>query len=194
MNLIFFIRSSTVTINSYTIKDIPGSSGRLDVISRCILAAILGIDNFEENVKIWIFLDNYGTFIFESESFNYNDFPKNEILFTNYFVKFLQKEDLESNPLIGIKTSEMGIIEAIRSFQKLDYNIYVLKEEGKDFFKLRGKIQEKGNIVFILGSQEGKFIDSEELLALKLPKMSIGTKSYLASSVIRLLKLLLFSL
>ncbi len=48
MNLIFFIKSATVDLKNYTIKDIPGSSGRLDVISRCILAAILSNNNFEK--------------------------------------------------------------------------------------------------------------------------------------------------
>ena len=77
MNLTFFIKSPTVNLNNYTIKDIPGSSGRLDVISRCILAAILSEGDFEVNVKIWVFLDNYGTYVFEEECFlSYgNSFP-----------------------------------------------------------------------------------------------------------------------
>ncbi len=198
MNIIFFIKSATVNINNYTIKDIPGSSGRLDVISRCILSAILDQNTFEKNVQIWIFLDNYGTFLFEPELFNYNYFPKNELHFTDYFVDFLQKKfsqvNLDSNPLNSIKISEKNIIDAIKYFKKLKYSIYVLNENGEDFLKVRNKIQEKENIVLIVGSQEGDFIGSKELLALKLPTISIGTQSYLASSVIRLLKLHLLAL
>jgi len=55
-------------------------------------------------------------------------------------------------------------------------------------------MQERENIIFIVGSQGGEFIDSKELLVLKLPKISIGTQLYLASSVIRLLKLHLIAL
>ena len=198
MNIIFFIKSATVNIDHYTIKDIPGSSGRLDVISRCILSAILDQNAFEKSVQIWIFLDNYGTFIFEPELFNYNNFPKNEILLTDYFVDFLQKypsnKDLDSNPLSLIKKSEKRIIDAIKYFRNLKYGIYILSENGEDFIKVRNKIQEKENIIFIVGSQEGDFIDSKELLTLKLPTISVGTKSYLASSVIRLLKLHLLAL
>ena len=198
MNIIFFIKSAIVNINNYTIKDIPGSSGRLDVISRCILSAILDQNTFEKNVQIWIFLDNYGTFLFEPKLFNYNYFPKNELHFTDYFVDFLQKKfsqvNLDSNPLNSIKISEKNIIDAIKYFKKLKYSIYVLNENGEDFLKVRNKIQEKENIVLIVGSQEGDFIGSKELLALKLPTISIGTQSYLASSVIRLLKLHLLAL
>jgi len=198
MTIIFFIKSKTVNIDRYNIKDIPGSSGRLDVISRCILSAILSNNDFERNVQIWVFLDRYGTFIFDPAFFNYEIFPKNELLFTDYFVKFLQKNKIEKdqslNMLSSIKDSEMNIIEAIIHFKHLNYNLYILNEQGQDFFKLFSKIREEENTIFIIGSQEDEYLYSKELSALKLPMLSIGNQSYLASSVIRLLKLHLLAL
>ncbi|MFX1375695.1 MAG: hypothetical protein ACFFA0_07775 [Promethearchaeota archaeon] len=198
MNLIFFIKSATISLDNYTIKDIPGSSGRLDVISRCILAALLKKENFETLVKIWVFLDNYGTLLFDPQSFDYNNFPKNELRFTDYLVDFLlnkkKNKEMINNPLRSIQISQISIIEAIEKFQKLNYSQYILREEGNDFFKLRYDIRQKSNVIFIIGSQEDNFLDSEELLALNIPDISIGTQSYLASSVIRLLKLYLLVL
>ncbi|MFX0105128.1 MAG: hypothetical protein ACFE75_06530 [Candidatus Hodarchaeota archaeon] len=197
MNLIFFIKSATVDINSYTIKDIPGSSGRLDVISRCILSAILGKDSFEKSVQIWVFLDRYGTFIFNPEVLDYQIFPKSELLFSDNFVDFLQNYSAnkeQQNLLNSIKASKMSILDAINHFAILNYNLYILCEQGQDFFKLSSSIQEKENIVFIIGSQEDEFLNSKELLELKIPTISIGTQSYLASSVIRLLKLHILAL
>ena len=92
MNIVIFINSKTVNINEYNIKDIPGTSGRLDVISRCILAALLRNNNFERNVQIWIFLDRYGTFFFSSEFFDYEVFPKK--------VKISYKTNLETTAQI----------------------------------------------------------------------------------------------
>ncbi|MEE9376969.1 MAG: hypothetical protein V3V33_02920 [Candidatus Lokiarchaeia archaeon] len=193
MNIIFFIKSKTVNIDKYNIKDIPGSSGRLDVISRCILAALIGGDRFDKNIQIWVFLDRYGTFIFNSESFNYESFPKNELMFTDYFVDFLQKYSEKKaqnlNPLDSITNSKMKIIDAIKYFQEFNYNLYILHENGHDFLELLSSIKDKENIVFIVGSQEDEFLNSKDLLALKIPTISIGNQSYLASSVIRLLKL-----
>jgi len=198
MTIIFFIKSKTVNIEKYNIKDIPGSSGRLDVISRCILSAILNNNDFERKTQIWVFLDRYGTFIFNPESFNYKIFPKNELLFTDFFVDLLQKycanEDLKLNPLHKTKSSNLNIVEAISHFKKLNYNIFVLHEQGQDFFEILNNIQEKENIIFIIGSQEDDFINSKELLALNIPNLSLGAQSYLASSVIRLLKLYLLAL
>jgi len=193
MNLIFFIKSGTVNLDNYTIKDIPGSSGRLDVISRCVLAAIISTGDFEKKIQIWVFLDNYGTFIFNPELLDYRNFPKTELMLTDHFVTFLLKSNLgeepNHNPLNSIITSNMSIIEAIKKFQKTNYSILALKEVGNDFFKVKSKIQEKREILFIIGSQEDEFLNSKELLALKIPTISIGNQSYLASSVIRLLKL-----
>lgn len=193
MNLIFFIKSGTVNLDNYTIKDIPGSSGRLDVISRCVLAAIISTGDFEKKIQIWVFLDNYGTFIFNPELLDYRNFPKTELMLTDHFVTFLLKSNLEEepnhNPHNSIITSNMSIIEAIKKFQKTNYSIFALKEVGNDFFKVKSKIQEKREILFIIGSQEDEFLNSKELLALKIPTISIGNQSYLASSVIRLLKL-----
>jgi len=193
MKLVFLIKSGTVDITNYTIKNIPGSSGRLDVISRCILAAILSEGDFEVNVKIWVFLDNYGTYVFDPELFDHRNFPKTELMLTDHLVNFLLKENLgeisHNNPLKPIKTSNLNILKAIKKFQNTNYSIFTLREDGKDFFKLKSRIQKMSDILFIIGSQEDEFLNSKELLALKIPTISIGNQSYLASSVIRLLKL-----
>ena len=88
-----------------------------------------------------------------------------------------------------IEKSNLNIIEAIKQFIKKSYKVFVLKEDGQDFLKVSKKIKDKDNLVFIIGSQEDKFLTSMELSTLKLPSISIGKQSYLASSVIRLLKL-----
>ncbi len=198
MTIIFFIKSSTIDISKYTIKDIPGSSGRLDVISRCVLAAILGKDNFEKEIQIHLFLDRYGTFIFEPDNFDFDIFPKNEILFTDYFVDLLQnyntRKDKSLNPLDLVRTSKITMIEAIKHFQNLNYSIFILKEGGINFLNLRKTIHKLENVLFVVGSQEDEFLDSKELLDLKIPIISLGNQSYLASSVIRLLKLCMLAL
>ncbi len=191
MALIFFIKSSTVDIRNYYIKDIQGTSGRLDVVSRCVLSAITNDNKLEKNIQIWAFLDKYGTFVFNSNTFNNDTFPKNEILLTDYFVDFIKKGDKKYtvNPLDSIKCSNLDIFEAIKKFIKKKYQIFVLNESGVGFSKIFMDMSPKRNLLFIVGDQSGELINSKELKELKLTNLSLGNRSYLASSTIRLIKL-----
>jgi len=193
VNLIFFVKSATVDISKYSIKDIPGSSGRLDVISRCVLSALTLRNKLEKNIQIWVFLDKYGTYIFNSNSFNNERFPKNEILLTDFFVDFIKKkkkhESYLENPLNSIKCSDLGIFDAIKNYTKKNYKVYVLKEKGIDFKKVFEELSSKDNLLFILGDQTGDLLNDKELKELNLTNLSLGNRSYLASSTIRLIKM-----
>ncbi len=188
--MIFLIRSSTVELSKYTIKNIPGSSGRFDVISRCILSALLGNDCFQKHVQIWIFLDKYGTYIFDSELLDHHSFPKNELKLANCLVELIiNKNNLEkipNNPLLGVKISSMQFFETIKTFLDKGFATAILEEDGIDFLKHVNKIDPEKQ-VFIIGNQSGDFLESEEFLELNIPKYTFGTTSYLASSIIRLI-------
>jgi len=193
MEILFFIKSSSVDITNYTIKEIPGSSGRLDVISRCILAALLNQKGFNNNIQIWVFLEKYGTFVFDPKSLDEEVFPKNEILLTEYFVDLIQNRTgqlkYSKNPLKNVKYINQDIFHTLKVYKKQKYTIYVLDESGQDFFKYIKEISSKEYIIFVIGSQTGEILKSVELDELNLPNLSLGTQSYLASSVIRLIRL-----
>ena len=198
MTIIFLIYSATVTVTNYTIKDIPGSSGRLDVISRCILAALLGDNEFDKNIEVWLVLDKLGTYKLDSNVLDYEIFPKNELMFTDYFVDLIRnrysKNKLDNNPLRLVRTSEKGAIEVLKELLKLNYKAYILHEKGNDFFSNLNRIVLEKEVIFIVGNQSGDIMNLEEVLAMDLPNLSLGNQLYLASSVIRLIKLNLLTL
>jgi len=198
MTIIFFIYSTTTNITNYTIKDIPGSSGRLDVISRCILAALLGDNEFDKNIQVRVVLDKFGTYIFDSNGLDYETFPKNELMFTDYFVDLIRnrnsKDKLDNNPLRLVSTSEKGVIEVLKELLNLNYKAYILHEKGNDFFSNLNRIVLEKEVIFIVGNQSGDIMNLEEVLAMDLPNLSLGNRLYLASSVIRLIKLNLLTL
>ena len=194
MNIVFFIRSRTVNIENYTIKNIPGSSGRLDVISRAILAALINNNELEDKIKIGVFLDhNYGVYIFDSGKFSSDSFPLNEISLTDYFVKFIRNKGnrklLEVNPLNSIEFVETEIFKEIKRYIRKKYKVYVLDEMGEPFQQEFKRITLDDNLLFIVGDQSGDLLASEELKRMNIINISLGKQSYLASSVIRLIKL-----
>jgi len=197
MNLTFFIQSSTVNLNNYSIKDLPGSSGRFDVISRCVLAALLNDNEIEKNVQIRVFLSDYGTFIFDVSNLSVDNFPKTELIFAKYFMEVILNKvsfrtgilQFPDNPLKKIKIVDTNLIDALKDFLKNGYKLYVLYEKGVDFFENVKEFRSEKNLGFVIGNQSG--IDSEQLRALNLINVSFGSQSYLASSVIKLIKLYL---
>ena len=124
MSIVFFIKSASVNLSKYTIKDLPGSSGRLDVTVRCILAALL------HDV-----LDKYGAYVFNPELLDYGTFPKNELSLSDCFADLIRGKNLENNPLKAVKLLQLSIFDALHQFQELGYKIFVLKEKCKDFFR-----------------------------------------------------------
>ncbi|MFX1239011.1 MAG: hypothetical protein ACFFAS_10535 [Promethearchaeota archaeon] len=186
MKKIFFIKSETINLKNYTIKDPLGSSGRLDVISRCILAALIKNGSFEENTQIWTFLNNYGTYIFDTNKLDYQTFPKNELRLTQQFAELIQGVMPDSSVLNSVIKTKMDIIDAIEYLLGKKHDFYILEENGKDFSKHIHK-NALNNVAFIIGNQVGDFITSEDLRRFKFPSLSFGAKSYLASSIIRLI-------
>ncbi|MBD3341840.1 MAG: hypothetical protein GF353_22235 [Candidatus Lokiarchaeota archaeon] len=195
MTLYFFLYSSTVDLGRYTIKDLPGSSGRLDVIVRCILSALYKNGEFEKNVQIWVFLENYGTYIFDTESLEIVSTPRNELLFTDFFVKRIKdirgKKESDTLSLKGMKQSSMDIFDALNYFKEKNYEIFVLSEKGRDFISVLKELRRFSNYIFLIGDQTGKIISSNRIKEMNLPNLSLSEISYLASSVIRLIKLYL---
>ena len=187
MDLVFFIQSKTVNLENFTIKDLPGSSGRFDVICRCVLAAL--DNNIIPNtfIQIWVFLPRLGTFIFNVRELNLEIFPKNELLLAKKFRNFIFQIDQELN----IKKTSMNIFEAISKFMKDRSEIILLSESGQNFNDFIMNNREINTLLCIVGDQTGDLITSSELRKFNLPEVSFGKKSYLASSVIRLVKIAL---
>ena len=187
MNLVFFIQSNTINLQNFTIKDLPGSSGRFDVICRCILSALYNNYSLEESVQIWVFLPQYGTYIFDSRELNLQIFPKNELSLSKKFANFILKNDQE----LKIQKNSMTIFEAINEFIKKDYKIIALSEKGHSFEGFLENSQDLNELLCIIGDQTGDLLESIELSKLNVQFLGFGAKSYLASSVIRLVKIAL---
>lgn len=186
------MKSDTINLDNYTIKDIPGSSGRLDVISRCILSALLNKDKFDNNILFMIFFKKYGTYIFNTVELNYSIFPKDELLLSDYIYKLIKISGTnknQQNPLNSIKKESISLIGCLKKLQEQGKNVFLLKESGCSFTKLLDKIKLKKELFLIIGNQSEDFIRSLEFLKLNIPEISLGTKSLLASTVIRLVKL-----
>jgi len=193
MQIIFFVKSSTVKIDNFSIKDIPGSSGRIDVISRCILAALFDEERLERDIQIWVFLDKYGTYIFESNALNKDFFPISELKLSENFVQLIlktaKKNISQSNTLNSVAFSKLDFFSALKKFEESKYKIILLNEAGDNFQDIFSKLNKDEKLLFIIGDQTGEIVNAEQFHDFNHINMSLGHQSYLASTVIRLIKL-----
>jgi tRNA (pseudouridine54-N1)-methyltransferase len=193
MQIIFFVKSSTVKIDNFNIKDIPGSSGRLDVISRCILAALFDEERLERDIQIWVFLDKYGTYIFESNALSKDFFPISELKLSENFVqlilKITKKNTSQSSTLNSIAYSKLDFFSALKKLEESKYKIILLNEAGDNFQDIFSKLNKDEKLLFIIGDQTGEIVNAEQFKDFNHINMSLGYQSYLASTVIRLIKL-----
>ncbi|GAH79548.1 unnamed protein product [marine sediment metagenome] len=65
----------------------------------------------------------------------------------------------------------------------------MLNENGIDFKEAFEELNSMDNLLFILGDQSGDLLDRKELKDMNLINLSLGDRSYLASSTIRLIKM-----
>jgi tRNA pseudouridine-54 N-methylase len=157
------------------------------------LAALLDDNSFSKNIQIWVFLDRYGTFIFDTNQLDYETFPKNELRLAECLVDYIKaiKQGInnDNNPLSSVQMSSLSMIDALKQFIRLDYRIYILNENGEDFHKYLNEQNKAQRFIFVVGNQSGEVINSNELQALNIPNICLNNRSYLASSIIRLIKL-----
>lgn len=192
MRIVYFIKSETINLEKFTLKDPLGSSGRLDVIVRCAIAALTKNFKLEENIEFWAFLDNYGTFIFKSDSFNEDTFPVSELKFMRYFVDvILDVRNDDDNPLNKVEKSDLEILNAIKVKTESGYIPFILHENGSEISPKQ--FNNNSNYLFVIGNQTGYYIESSELKDAKIPMIKLGNTSYLASTVTKLIKIHLLS-
>jgi hypothetical protein len=93
------------------------------------------------------------------------------------------------NPLNSVQISSLTMIAALKQFIELNYQAYILNENGEDFYKYLNEKNKEQWYIFVVGNQTGEIINSNELKALNIPNVCLNNLSYLASSIIRLIKL-----
>jgi len=183
----FLVKSTRgITSNKFSIKDLAGTSGRLDIICRCLLATVsFGYQN--------IF---FHTVLYGPPS------PPKSIEFIGNIIKPLPSDEIRVAKLFQTllnpqNTAQIkGIIVRNKSFAQIaselaqDGQLLLLQEKGLQLWEQLSKLDEpqfeNQSLSFVLGdhvdltSQEIEFL-IEQLRAIPV---SLGTQSYLASHCI----------
>ncbi|MFA4639680.1 tRNA (pseudouridine(54)-N(1))-methyltransferase TrmY [Pyrococcus kukulkanii] len=187
---VFIIKANEAhTDFDFSLKDLPGTSGRIDLICRALNAAFHLSHSFRKNVRVYVtFLgppDPPKTIRFEGPKIRPKILNPDEISIAKVIGKALKVGRNIRNPtkevevLPGIFINRMTFEDVVRRNVKM--NLYLLEEGGKDISNL---VFPKDNLAFILGDHLGLTKEDLSFLEGIAEKISIGPKAYLTSHVI----------
>ncbi|ANF23469.1 tRNA (pseudouridine(54)-N(1))-methyltransferase TrmY [Thermococcus piezophilus] len=183
----------------FKLRDLPGTSGRIDLLCRVLNSAFLLSYSFRKNVRVWLSL--YGppnppkAIRFEGQEMKPKTLNPDELSTAKLIIKALKVGETLREPskevqvLPGIYVSNMTFEDIVRRTLKSS-TLYYLHEEGRPI----GRVNFSQNVAFILGDHEGLTPEDETFLEGIAEKVSIGRKSYLASHVVAYVNIFLDSL
>lgn len=178
------------TIPDFSIKDIPGTSGRLDVICRCLISSF-GKGDEGRNTDFYAVLEggSSASRLIVVEGRRLKHLPKDEFEAATIVRQLLGKNPESENVLNkwpGFSTYSKGFQETVNELKGQGVLFY-LHQDGHDI--RRFDFPKDGDLVFILGDHLGLTKTDEEFLHdLGVVQISVGPLIYLASHCIRLVQ------
>lgn len=183
MRRCFLIKASkTVTAPIFNLRCIAGTSGRLDVILRSFISALICDDEIRKDTEIYAVLEGPPNppLIIAAFGSGLNNLPQSEVGLAIIFQKLMQGERIK-----GFRVLRKSFSEILKELIK-DYTPLYLHEKGKDIREL--SFTKNSKYLFILGDHIGLDRKSEELISkLGIPWVSLGPIPYLTSQCITLI-------
>jgi tRNA (pseudouridine54-N1)-methyltransferase len=188
------IGNKAATGGKISLNDLPGSAGRMDVLCRCITAALFISFGMRRDVMVHLVLkgppgpEKIVRFCGETlRSLNPDERSSGSLIQKALLIDASAVEK-ESTPGVFVRT---GNLTALLEEMKGTRQIYYLKEDGQDILEMSAEIARSlpfNNPAFILGDNQGVFEDDEKAIEeAGASKLSVGPRSLLSSHCITLL-------
>ncbi len=163
MRDIIIIGHKAMTSGDFSLNDLPGSAGRMDILCRCVSSALFLSFGMRRDVNVHLLLlgePEPGKIIrFEGLHLRYlnPDERSSGSLISKALLKNATELDTRSTPGVWIRNGDLKSLLA--SFE--GRNLFYLREDGKDIRELAGEIRDP---VFILGDHTGVTEEEEKQL------------------------------
>lgn len=160
----------------FSLNDLPGSAGRLDILCRCVTAAFCLSHGIRRDVTVYLVLQNQIMLRFEGASLRHlnPDERSTAALIQRALKSFIERtgstRELESTP--GIFISAGGLSDALARVTSLGLTAYWLHERGVPI----RQSELEPNAAFVL-SDHLEFSPEEAAILRGLPQLSLGPLS-----------------
>ena len=168
MRIFVVVGHKATTQPNFSLEDIPGTSGRLDILCRSVTAAFVLSHGIRKDVLVYLVLLG-------------GEIPKT-IRLVGETLRHLNPDErttaallkkalaVEATPEWAMSTSGIfvrtgGLLEVLEDLKQRSVRLVYLREDGRDFQCLRDGHLER-ETAFVLGDHTGMTADEESLLAL----------------------------
>lgn len=186
----FLLKASTAhTAPDFDLRQVASTSGRLDIICRCIQAAFTGPKGVRSEVEFTAILEGppHPPLALKLTSNQLTSLPTDEVEIATWIFQAMESR---AN---GLTLNRSSFEKAVRELRAPRRQLFYLHEMGKDVGALKEMSLE--DVGLMLGDQVGIDPASEKFLdSLGIQRISIGPRSYLSSSCIVFMNSLLDSL
>ncbi|MFX1563685.1 MAG: hypothetical protein ACFFDP_10320 [Promethearchaeota archaeon] len=182
------------TTDDFLIRDVPGTSGRLDVVCRILAATFHTVPQLNQYLRFLAILGGPPNppLRLSVSSATTENVPESELacaLILKGLIRQYRTEDPEEYeiwPQFSLARKSFG--ETLQETAKTANQIYYLVEKGSPFEKIHMNLTKP--IAFIVGDDQGLPPEHEEQLSkYDIQRVSIGEQSYLGSQVVTLVLL-----
>lgn len=182
------------TDGSFLIRDVPGTSGRLDVVCRVLLSTFRAVPELCSNLQFFAVLGGPPTppLQLQVKDVAPKALPESElacsIILKTLLYQFGKSEQTHHKNWPEFSLSKKGFAETLKEEAPAESHIFYLIERGKPLEEIPVSFEQP--MLIVLGDDKGLPKDHEEILyQYKVQEVSVGTRSLLGSQVISLLLL-----
>ncbi|MGZ4907488.1 MAG: tRNA (pseudouridine(54)-N(1))-methyltransferase TrmY [Halobacteriota archaeon] len=172
MRQFIIVGHRAATSGDFSLNDMPGSAGRIDILARCVTAAFLTSFNIRRDTRVWLVLlgepDPPKSVRFDGAQLRYLN--PDERSTGALIKKALQVDarDGEQSAMRGIYTRRANLQDVLQ--QTSASELLYLHEGGVD---VREAIFDAHNATFVLGDHLG-LLDEEEAALSHSKRISVG--------------------
>ena len=168
MRIFVVVGHKATTQPNFSLEDIPGTSGRLDILCRSVTSAFVLSHGIRKDVLVYLVLlggEPPKTIRLAGETLRHlnPDERTTAALLKKALAVQASEEWAMSTSGIFVRTG--GLLELLEDLKQRSVRLVYLKEDGKDFRCLKDEPQER-EMAFVLGDHTGMTPEEESLLAL----------------------------